>query len=376
MSLGGQSEVNLTLEAARERAVHGDVERAASFFEKAIAEADKAASPDLLLAVMVEAIEYFANERLDARLIPLAQRYIELVRPLWQTKDIRYLPYLDHLCRAYYRQKDYETMEKNLLLSLEFLMIQSGEKTAAYANRLEYAASLLSEAGRHALAAKFKARSREIRRELSKAMELQSLPCPAKSIPEERKIYLGLILTYSGMVPSAQFQENLRISKQLGLPVGEVLVSAGMLTEEQLFYSLQLQAMARADQISLQQAADIFKLLCRENITWEEGLARFGIGDIQVEDKNRLGRILESAGFITDAELREAIAASAAAHIPLGRHFVVTRMVAPTIVALAIELQQLIINGQVSREQAIAKLSHAASGMSLMESIPPAGGED
>ncbi|MBY0359011.1 MAG: hypothetical protein K2W82_13495 [Candidatus Obscuribacterales bacterium] len=371
-----QPEVSLALEAARERAVHGDVERAAVFFEKAISQVDTAASQDLLVAVLAEAIEYFANERLDGKLIPLTQRFIELVQPLWQAKDIRYLPYLDHLCRAYYRQKDYDTMEKHLLRSLEFLLVKSGEKTAEYANRLEYAASLLSEAGRHVLAAKYKAKSREIRRELSKALEIQSLPRPTKSIPEERKIYLGLILTYSGMVPSPQFQEHLRISKQLGLPVGEVLVSAGMLTEEQLFYSLQLQAMARADQISLQQAADIFKLLCRENISWEESLARFGVGDIQVEDKNRLGRILESAGFITDSELKEAIAASAAAHIPLGRHFVVTRMVAPTIVAMAIELQQLIINGQISREQAIAKLSHAASGMTLMESIPPAGADD
>lgn len=369
MKTEDQARFNQLVWSAREKASHGDIDRAAAVFEEAVSMAELIDDPEILRQVIVEAIDYYAAERLDQRLIPSVHRFITLMQSSWREKDERYLPYLDHLCRAYYRRKSYENLEKYVLLSLDYLLSFAGEKSSAFANGLEYAANLLSDAGKPILAAEYKARCREIRRELYQAVEIQRPAELGKPPSEERRVYLGLILTCSGIVPSVQFQEHLRIAKQLGLPVGEVLVSAGLLTEEQLFDSLQLQSMVWAEQITLSQAGDVLAAICKENLIWSDALNKFALAKLQEEDKNRLGRMLVAAGFLTERELNDALKAATASNSPLGRYLVVSRLVVPTIVARAIELQQAIFDGHISREQALEKLRQAASNVSLMESL-------
>lgn len=346
------------IETARQKAGVGDVERAAALFEQAVMQIEHSGNVDQFTGILHESIEYFAAERLDTKLIPAVEKLVAYVKPLWEEKDERYLFYLDHLCKAYYRQEAYQQMKNSLLFHLDLLACHVGEASEEYVAYLNYAVGLLNSSGQKELAAQLKRKCVEI------SIIVDKSPEPPKAAVQERRIYLGLILTRSGLIDSSQFQAHLKIAKQLFLPVGEVLVSAGILSEEQLYYSLQLQAMARAGEISLTQAGELLSLLCKHNLSLEVALKQIGIALNRVEDKNRLGRILVSAGFLVEDELEGALATAAKLHSQLGHYLVITKRVPPTVVARAIELQQMILDGSLSREQAVETLrNYAYSGM-------------
>jgi hypothetical protein len=77
---------------------------------------------------------------------------------------------------------------------------------------------------------------------------------------------------------------------------------------------------------------------------------------------DRLGRILESADLLTEERLEEALAKCREQKLPLARYLVKQKLVAPTVVAQALELQNYIRNGSISRDAAINKLKAAATG--------------
>lgn len=357
-----QSTLNDLLNSARQKAAAGDVERAAKFFEEAMWKAEQHGS-QVYEPVLREAMEFYETERLDFRLINTVQRYMALVKPVWSEKDARYLIPLDHLCRAYYRTRAGKELEESIVKALEIERAVSGDRSAAYAKRLEYAANMLVDCGKRELAETLKGICHEIKHDLTKSPgpETVKLKPSGQLLVADRRVFLGLILTGSGVVPSAKFQENLQAAKQLGMHVGEVLISAGLLSHDQLYTALQLQSLVRGNKITMDKASQAFAEAVKQNMTLETVLAKFDLQKFLNDDSDRLGRILESAELISEHDLELALSESSRKKIPLARFLVTQRLVAPTIVAQALELQGYIRNGNVSRDAAIAKLKNAAT---------------
>ncbi len=357
-----RSSLDETLVAARQRASAGDVDRAGKYFEEAIWKSEQHGL-ETQIHVLKEAIEFYASERIDLKLINACQRLLQITRSSWQDKDPRRLPYYDHLSRAYYRTRAGKELEEAIVKALEIERAVSGDRTLTYAKRLEYAANMFVDCGKRELAETLKGICRQIRQEISRtSAETPSTKPAAQLLVADRRVFLGLILTGAGIVPVTRFQEHLHASKQLGMHVGEVLVSAGLLSEEQLYTALQLQLYVRSNKLTMEKAIDAFAAACNENLPLEELIIRYDLSNFQLDDMDRLGRILESADLLTEERLEEALAKCREQKLPLARYLVKQKLVAPTVVAQALELQNYIRNGSISRDAAINKLKAAATG--------------
>lgn len=357
-----RSSLDETLIAARQRASEGDVDRAGQYFEEAIWKAEQHGKEEYI-NVLKEAIEFYATERIDLKLINACKRSMAYTKTTWSEKDPRYLSYYDHLSRAYYRTRAAKELEETITKALEIERQVSGDRSLNYAKRLEYAANLLVDCGKRELAETLKGICRQIRQEQQRSTsELPAIKPSGQLLIADRRIYLGLILTGAGIVPMTRFQEHLNASKQLGMHVGEVLVSAGLLTEEQLYTALQLQLYVRGNKLTMERAQEAFASSCKENLPLEVLISRYDLGNFEIDDMDRLGRILESAELLSEKALEEALSRSKEKKVPLARYLVSERVVAPTIVAQALELQNYIRNGSISRDAAINKLKAAVKG--------------
>lgn len=357
-----RSSLDETLVAARQRAAAGDVDRAGRFFDEAIWKAEQRGQEEFV-NVLKEAVEFYATERLDLRLINSCQRLLLIAKSNWPANDPRLLVYYDHLSRAYYRTRAGKELEEVIVKALEVERSINGDRTLEYAKRLEYAANLLVDCGKRELAETLKGICRQIRQEHHRSTsEMPALKPSGQMLVADRRIYLGLILTGAGIVPMNRFQEHLNASKQLGMHVGEVLVSAGLLSEEQLYTALQLQCYVRGNKLTMEKASEALAYACKENFPLEDLIAKYDLAKFELDDMDRLGRILESANLISEEALEKALAECSQQKIPLARYLVNHKVVAPTIVAQALELQNYIRNGNVSRDAAITKLKAAATG--------------
>lgn len=342
--------------AARQKASRGDVDRAALLYDQAIWKADQKGLEDVYLDVVKEAIGFYENERFDQKLIFHGQRFLSRAKVGWEPDDPKQLTYMDKLTRAYYRTQDHIKLEQTILESLCLQKKLSGERSSAYANRLEYSAAMLVDSGKKEMAAKFKQSCRDIRNALKKVAESKDLETSSRMLLVDKKVYLGIIMTESKVIPEAVFKENLQAAKQLGMHVGEVLVSAGLINYDQLYMALQLQSLVRSRKTNIESAAAAFGSVFKNKLSLEEALSIHGLSDELADDMNRLGRILESAGLIKEMELESAIDESRKDKMPLARYLVTKRLVSATVVAQALEIQGSIRSGSMSREAGINKL--------------------
>lgn len=356
MPLDHKPSIEDCLAQARDRLSVGDVDRAAAFYTQAIGKAEQSFDKELLLRVLKEAIEFYETERMDQKLLATVERLMLMVKGMWPEKDVRYLPYLDHMSRAFFRNRSYDKLERNIIKALDVQRAVSGEKSEAYATRLEYAANLLVDAGKKKIAESYKARCREIRASLKTSPPPQPKG-PGKPLMADRRVSLGLIIGGSGVIPSPVYHEHSQSAATLGMSVGEVMVGAGLLTQEQLYMLLQLQSMVLADKMSIDSASKAFRVICKEGASMENVLSEHNlVNHHSPEEMNRLGRILESAGLLTEDILIAALKESEASKTQLGKHLVLKGIVQPTLVAQALELQKYVRNGNISREVAVSRL--------------------
>ncbi len=371
MPLDNKVSVDDCLARAKDRMSVGDIDRAGAFYGQAIAKAEQTFDKELLVRVLKEAIEFYEAERMDEKLISTVERLLLMVKGTWKEKDERYLPHLDHMCRAYFRKRSYEQLEKCISRALDVQRAVSGEKSAAYANRLEYAANMLVDAGKRKVADSYKARCRDIRADIAHQPPPQPKPA-GKPLMADRRVSLGLIITGSGVIPAPIYHEHSHSASTLGMSVGEVLVGAGLLTQEQLYALLQLQTMVLADKMSVDQASTAFSVVCKEKVSLEQALTKYDLTQHHSpEEMNRLGRILESAGLLTEEILESALQEAEKTQTPLGKYLVMNGLVAPTLVAQALELQKYVRSGNISREAAVARLKNLSSQKSSGLHVKP-----
>lgn len=119
--------------------------------------------------------------------------------------------------------------------------------------------------------------------------------------------------------------------------------------------------------IVLDMAIDAVRKSVEERINLEESLERLGWKTDYRLIVGRLCQLLTDSGTVSEADINNAVEASAASGLPLGRVLVVRRVVPEALVYAALTGQVLIKEGRITAEQAIAGLKLATKQQSSME---------
>ena len=114
-------------------------------------------------------------------------------------------------------------------------------------------------------------------------------------------------------------------------------------------------------------AIDAVRKSVEERINLEEALERLGWKTDYKLIVGRLCQLLTDSGSVSEADISNAVEASAASGLPLGRVLVVRRVVPEALVYAALTGQVLIKEGRITAEQAIAGLKLATKQQSSME---------
>lgn len=181
---------------------------------------------------------------------------------------------------------------------------------------------------------------------------------------EQPELTLEQLLLELEIVSSAQINEYLALSKKTGLALGKTLVLSHVIREQDLEKLLKLQVIYRACKIPRQLALDAYKCAAHDGLTIEEGLAKAGIF-AQIVSFSRLGLLLVDANLITKIQLDEAQKLANETHLPLGRTLTMHGAITQEQLSLALELQRLMRERRISKDEALDQLARTKAGMPL-----------
>jgi hypothetical protein len=169
---------------------------------------------------------------------------------------------------------------------------------------------------------------------------------------------LGELIKAMGLVKETQLAATLRRALQVGLPLGRALVMSGYLTEDELSIALEMQALLRADEITLPQGTQAFALASTENISLGEALKRQGVlkaAEVRSLD-TKLGTLLLDANRISARQLEEAQKKSIASGSSLGRTLMLAGAIPSPALEKAQELQNMIREGMITYGESVKVL--------------------
>ncbi|HEY9730924.1 MAG TPA: hypothetical protein V6C89_03380 [Drouetiella sp.] len=180
---------------------------------------------------------------------------------------------------------------------------------------------------------------------------------------ERPDLTLDELLLELQLLSAQHLNEFTALSKKTGLALGKTLVLSHMISEANLEKLLKLQAIYRGCKIPRQMALDAYRCSTTEGLTIEEGLARAGVF-AQIISFSRLGLLLVDAKLISKNQLDEAQRLANETRFPLGKTLTMHGAITQEQLSLALELQRLMRERKITKDQALEQLSKTKSGMS------------
>lgn len=172
---------------------------------------------------------------------------------------------------------------------------------------------------------------------------------------QSKPVRVGDILISAGMLTSELMNNRADTSKLLGQPLGQTLIQEGDVTRYQLMCVVQLQSLISDGALSLDLAVSAMKKVHEDECFLEDALKGLGF----VEDrlwKTRLGDLLVEAGIINEQQLKTALDTAFRDCTPLGQTFLRAGFVTPIIIGKTLALQKRIRAKEISREDAVSEL--------------------
>lgn len=170
---------------------------------------------------------------------------------------------------------------------------------------------------------------------------------------------LGQVLIDLNMVSRPQLEQALQVSQELGLPVGRVLVMYGIVSERNLQATVQLQSLLKDELISISMAKKIATCMVTANISFDEAIHKVGWKRPEASGSNKLGELLTTAGFVSEAQLDDALIKSKSSGVPFGRILVLNGVMSESLLSSALNAQILVRDNKVTKEQAVRGLRAA-----------------
>ncbi len=182
-------------------------------------------------------------------------------------------------------------------------------------------------------------------------------------VPEKATgtVLIGDLLQKANLVTAEQVGDALPLSKKTGLPIGRILIEAGIINEPILRAAVLAQSLIRDGVLHVELAAQAVGAVGANGESLDSALKRLGWRSEYYQTANKLGNLLLEAGCISKQQLSQALEVCFASGLPLGR-VLVLRKVVPEVVAYAgLSAQVLLREGKIPRTEAVAAVKLASS---------------
>ncbi|HEY9786004.1 MAG TPA: hypothetical protein V6D17_11420 [Candidatus Obscuribacterales bacterium] len=164
------------------------------------------------------------------------------------------------------------------------------------------------------------------------------------------------MLNAAGIVSEEELEEELGYARELGMPIGQVLVASGYLTKQEMLDTIQVQSLVLSGKLSNEAAVEAVRLICEEGADLATALQGAG-HEATITDKSyRLGELLISAELLSEEELAKALVASADISSPLGHTLIQLRILRPEVVVAALNVQRQLRTKEIDFDEAVTRI--------------------
>ena len=174
----------------------------------------------------------------------------------------------------------------------------------------------------------------------------------------KRAVKLGALLVGLEFITQQELVAIMDMANQVGMPLGRALVLSGKITDAELNIALQLHALMRTSDVTMETAKKTFSLVCYQGMPLIDALQRTGwTPSVNLpKETSQLGTLLLEAEMISEEQLREAQETSHKLGLPLGRILTLMGLVSHPVIVRVVDLQSMIRMGRLSQEEAIEYL--------------------
>lgn len=165
---------------------------------------------------------------------------------------------------------------------------------------------------------------------------------------------LGRLLREFNLIDSDDMRHAERLSQSTGLPLGKCFVLLDSISQDELQYALEAQALLREGVATVSQLSEAMESV-RRGWTLTDALTMQGL-DAHSTRRTRLGELLADAGTIEESPLQSALRIGELCSLPLGKVLVSFNATDEMVVRRALEVQSKIRQGGLDRAQAISEL--------------------
>lgn len=163
---------------------------------------------------------------------------------------------------------------------------------------------------------------------------------------------LGDLLREAGIVPEAKIEATMATSQSTGLPLGRLLISLALISEEMLATALNAQTFIRAETISREDAIAGLKVAYERRRALESDLKEQGYFRAPRKNIIRLGELLRKSDLLTSADVDEVCLEVLTARKPAGEILVDRGLLSPALLDHSLQVQEMLANETISIEQA------------------------
>lgn len=170
----------------------------------------------------------------------------------------------------------------------------------------------------------------------------------------DEPIKIGELLVRAGVLTEGKLHQRLDLARQLGLPLGQILIQSNDVNKEQLVNCIHVQSLSLENLISLETAVQLVRDMHKKAMTLEDALLEAGLADQHLT--HRLGELLIAAGSISEESLAWSLLTSGELGVPLGHVLIQTGVVPPDIVGIALTTQRQIRMKIMTVDEAVERI--------------------
>lgn len=167
---------------------------------------------------------------------------------------------------------------------------------------------------------------------------------------------LGELLVGAGLTTEEQMEGALRQSITTGLPMGRLLVLSGVLTDALLTAALTAQILVRDNKLNKEDAVSSLKAAKGRQVPIEVPLAERGFYELPERQGVRLGELLAASGLVAESEVLNAVEVGLMEQKPIGQVLMERSPISETVLEAALRLQKEIVSDGIPMDQAAQAL--------------------
>jgi tetratricopeptide (TPR) repeat protein len=170
------------------------------------------------------------------------------------------------------------------------------------------------------------------------------------------------------LITSDNLQKALFIAGDTGLPLGRVLVLSGVLSENDMTNLIRCQSLLRENLVQFRQVFQAMSRVKNSKLLVDEALYDCGWDPSSQKALTPLGELLVASNVITEQQLQAYLRQQSKTKLPLGRMLISAGVITDQFLNAALNLQILVRDKKLTKNQAKETLLETRSRMNLDES--------